>query len=166
LRRNIFNSNSRGDGHLPGSDLQRLSSQTASMFSPAEMQHQDQQELGDYRGPQQQPLRVYSDETRLTQGAARRGLSDRQAAAWTLTGRHQDSPTKGQVGRYAAVQGSSSDRRGEDYRGWPLRQRLELLAFDGRLAGVPWALREALWEAIDALPARPHRRGAAWDVKR
>ena len=41
------------------------------------------------------------------------------------------------------------DKQGEDYRGWPLRQRLELLAFDARLAGVPPALLEALWEAID-----------------
>jgi hypothetical protein len=39
--------------------------------------------------------------------------------------------------------------RGEDYRGWPLRQRLELLAFDARLAGVPQALLKALWEAMD-----------------
>jgi hypothetical protein len=28
----------------------------------------------------------------------------------------------------------------EDYRGWPLRQRLELLAFDAWLAGAPQAL--------------------------
>ena len=41
---------------------------------------------------------------------------------------------------------------GENYRVWPLRQRLELLAFDARLAGVPKALLEALWEAIDGLP--------------
>jgi hypothetical protein len=35
--------------------------------------------------------------------------------------------------------------REEDvHRGWPLRQRLELLAFDARLAGVPPALLEAL----------------------
>ncbi len=64
----------------------------------AEMQHQDQQELGDYGGPQQHPSRVYSDEIRLTQGAARRGLSDRQATAWTMTGRHQNSPTEGASG--------------------------------------------------------------------
>ena len=64
----------------------------------AEMQHQDQQELGDYGGPRQHPSRVYSDEIRLTQGAARRGLSDRQATAWTMTGGHQDSPTKGASG--------------------------------------------------------------------
>ena len=37
----------------------------------------------------------------------------------------------------------------QDYFGWPLRDRLELLAFDARLAGVPQALLEALWEAID-----------------
>ena len=53
--------------------------------------------------------------------------------------------------RYAPVQGSSSDQRGEDYRGSPLRQRLELLAFDARLAGVPQVLLAALWEAIDGL---------------
>jgi len=28
-------------------------------------------------------------------------------------------------------------REVEDYSGWPLRQRLELLAFDARLVGVP-----------------------------
>jgi hypothetical protein len=39
----------------------------------------------------------------------------------------------------------------EDYRGWSLRDRLELLAFDARLAGVPPALLEALWEAIDRI---------------
>jgi hypothetical protein len=38
---------------------------------------------------------------------------------------------------------------------WTLRDRLELLAFDARLAGVPQALLEALWEAIDALPSGP-----------
>jgi hypothetical protein len=45
----------------------------------------------------------------------------------------------------------------EDYRGWPLRDRLELLAFDARLAGVPAALIAALWEAIDEVSraARP-----------
>ena len=41
----------------------------------------------------------------------------------------------------------------EDYRGWPLRDRLELLAFDARLAGVPQELLAALWEAIDRLTA-------------
>ena len=50
----------------------------------AKMQHQDQQELHNYGGPQQYTSRVYSDETRLTQGAARPGLSDCQAAAWTI----------------------------------------------------------------------------------
>lgn len=40
-------------------------------------------------------------------------------------------------------------QEGEDYRGWPLRQRPELLAFDARLAGVPPALLEAVWEVID-----------------
>jgi hypothetical protein len=38
-------------------------------------------------------------------------------------------------------------REVEDYSGWSLRERLELLAFDARLAGVPQALLEALWEA-------------------
>jgi hypothetical protein len=33
-----------------------------------------------------------------------------------------------------------------------LRQRLELLAFDARLAAVPPTLLAALWEAIDSLP--------------
>jgi hypothetical protein len=39
----------------------------------------------------------------------------------------------------------------EDYSGCSLRDRLELLAFDARLAGVPRALLVALWEAIDRL---------------
>jgi hypothetical protein len=34
----------------------------------------------------------------------------------------------------------------EHYRGWLLRDRLEFLGFDARLAGVPPALLEALWE--------------------
>jgi hypothetical protein len=46
--------------------------------------------------------------------------------------------------------------RGENFEGWPLRDRLELLAFDARLAGVPPALLEALWEATDALPSTTH----------
>lgn len=46
------------------------------------------------------------------------------------------------------------DEQGEDYRGWPLRRRLELLAFDARLAGVSQALLESLWEAIDSLGKR------------
>jgi hypothetical protein len=43
-------------------------------------------------------------------------------------------------------------REVEDYSGWPLPAKLELLAFDARLAGVPPALLSALWEAIDPLP--------------
>jgi hypothetical protein len=50
-----------------------------------------------------------------------------------------------------------ADEQGEDYRGWPLRQRLELLAFDARLAGVP-PLLEALWEAIECA-SNHHPRG-------
>ena len=46
---------------------------------------------------------------------------------------------------------SNTYGREEDYRGWSLRRRLELLAFDARLARGPWALLEALWEAIDGL---------------
>jgi hypothetical protein len=37
------------------------------------------------------------------------------------------------------------------YAGLSVRDRPELLAFDARLAGVPPALLEALWEAIDLL---------------
>jgi hypothetical protein len=48
---------------------------------------------------------------------------------------------------------SNIERREEDYRSWPLRQRLELLAFDARLAGVPQELLEALWEAIELVAA-------------
>jgi hypothetical protein len=39
----------------------------------------------------------------------------------------------------------------EAYCGWTLHDRLELLAFDARLADVPAALIAALWEAIDPL---------------
>jgi hypothetical protein len=39
----------------------------------------------------------------------------------------------------------------EDYSTWPLRDRLELLVFDARLAGVPPTILAALWEAIDVL---------------
>jgi hypothetical protein len=39
----------------------------------------------------------------------------------------------------------------EDYSGWSLRDRLELLAFEARLAGLPLALVTALWEALDRL---------------
>lgn len=42
-------------------------------------------------------------------------------------------------------------RRGRTAGSWPLRQRLELVAFDARLAGVPPALLEALWEVLDRL---------------
>jgi len=41
--------------------------------------------------------------------------------------------------------GETGEKPGKDYSGWPLRDRLELLAFDARLAGVPPALLEALW---------------------
>jgi hypothetical protein len=52
--------------------------------------------------------------------------------------------------------GPGEDPR-EDYPGWTLRDRLELLAFDARLTGVP-VLLEALWKAIDRLPTnRPLR---------
>ena len=43
----------------------------------------------------------------------------------------------------------AKDQREELYRCWPLRQRLERLAFDARLVGVPQALLEVLWEAVD-----------------
>jgi hypothetical protein len=56
-------------------------------------------------------------------------------------------------------------REVKDYRGWPLRQRLELLAFEARLAEVPPAYRvppallEALWEATNLRSCtRPGRR--------
>jgi hypothetical protein len=48
--------------------------------------------------------------------------------------------------------GTGVVKRLEDYSGWPLRDRLELLAFDARLAVVPAALLAALWEAIDRIP--------------
>jgi hypothetical protein len=46
-------------------------------------------------------------------------------------------------------------REVEDYRSWPLRQRLELLAFDARRTCGPQELLAALWEAIQRL-ALPH----------
>jgi len=46
----------------------------------------------------------------------------------------------------------AEDQREEDYSGWPLRQRFELLAFYARLTGMPPTLLGALWEAIDHLP--------------
>ena len=59
----------------------------------------------------------------------------------------------------ANISGSAADQGdelGEDYSGWPLRKRLELLAFDARLAGVPHTLLEALWEVIEQLPRGPY----------
>lgn len=103
----------------------------------------------DYGGSQQHTSRVYSDETRLTQGASRPGLSDPQAAAGQRPEDIRIHLPGGSVGRYAAVQGSS--RGPEDYRGWPLRHRLELLAFV-QLGWGAAGLLEALWEAIDLLP--------------
>jgi hypothetical protein len=117
----------------------------------AKMQHQDQQELGDDGGPQQHTSRVYSDETRLTQGAVRPGLSDPQAAAWTTIGRHQELTYQGASEEIR--RGTGVVKRLDDYRGWPLRQRLELLAFDAPLARVSPGLLEALSEAIDRLPS-------------
>ena len=40
----------------------------------------------------------------------------------------------------------------DSYAKLSLGDRLELLAFDARLAGVSPTLLEALWEAIDGLP--------------
>jgi hypothetical protein len=48
-----------------------------------------------------------------------------------------------------------ADDSKEGYHGWPLRRRLELLAFDARLAEVPHGLLAALWEAIDLLDGLP-----------
>jgi hypothetical protein len=39
----------------------------------------------------------------------------------------------------------------DPYAKLSLGDRLEFLAFDARLAGVPPALLEALWEAIESL---------------
>jgi hypothetical protein len=52
----------------------------------------------------------------------------------------------------------------EDYSGWPLRDRLELLAFDARLAGVPAALIAALWHAMDLLDSHPSAPAWGHDV--
>ena len=53
-------------------------------------------------------------------------------------------------GMYLHTAGAE-ERPEEAYCGWTLRDRLELLAFDARLAGVPQMLLAALWEAIDQL---------------
>jgi hypothetical protein len=47
--------------------------------------------------------------------------------------------------------GGPGEEPAEDYSGCPLRDRLELLAFDARLAGVPQALVKTLWDVIDEL---------------
>jgi hypothetical protein len=39
----------------------------------------------------------------------------------------------------------------EDYSGWPLQDRLELLVFEVRLAGVTVVLLAGVWEALDLL---------------
>jgi hypothetical protein len=54
---------------------------------------------------------------------------------------------------------NEGEQLGEDYSGWPLRQRLELLASDATLGGVPQELVGALWEAIDRLNALPRLAG-------
>lgn len=56
---------------------------------------------------------------------------------------------------------TESPARGADYRDWLLRQRLKLLAFDARLAGVPLALLNVLWKAIDRLGGTRSRSPAA-----
>ena len=38
------------------------------------------------------------------------------------------------------------------YAALSVRDRLELLAFEARLAGFPESLIQAAWEAVDALP--------------
>jgi hypothetical protein len=101
------------DGGQLGSDMARSLAGSGNQQGDrgrAEMQHQDQQELHDYGGPQQHTSRVYSDETRLTQAAARPGLSDPQAAARTMIGRHQDSPTKGASGEIRSGTGVVKSR--------------------------------------------------------
>jgi hypothetical protein len=65
---------------------------------------------------------------------------------------HQAQDGAGVVSDIPKTIATDSDPQELDYRGWPLRQRLELLAFDARLAGVPQALLASLWEAIDHLP--------------
>jgi hypothetical protein len=63
-------------------------------------------------------------------------------------------------------EGSGELEDGEDYSAWLRRRRLELLAFDARLAGVPPALLEALWEACSTHTGAPQQgaRGVLpWD---
>jgi len=38
----------------------------------------------------------------------------------------------------------------DPYLGWPLSDRLQLLAFEAELAHLPCSLIAALWEAIDS----------------
>jgi hypothetical protein len=44
------------------------------------------------------------------------------------------------------------------FREWPLRNRLELVAFEAELAGIPRPILAALWEAIEL--SAPIRRPA------
>jgi hypothetical protein len=66
-----------------------------------------------------------------------------------MAGSHGDGHSQGRSKGIRVEVGLA--REVVDYTGWPLRDRLELLAFDARLAWVPPALLEALWEAIDGL---------------
>lgn len=47
--------------------------------------------------------------------------------------------------------------RADDSTRWPLRERLQLLAFEARLAGIPQPLLAALWELIDGLSLPRYR---------
>src|SRR5512132_539553 len=52
----------------------------------------------------------------------------------------------------------------EDDSRWSLRDRLELLAFEARLAVVPQALLEVLWEVMDRLDS--HTSAPPWEARR
>jgi hypothetical protein len=55
-------------------------------------------------------------------------------------------------GRFRAIESAEKDQsRREKFEGWSLWDRLELLAFDARPAGVPQALLKAPWDTINKL---------------
>ena len=51
----------------------------------------------------------------------------------------------------------------DPYAGWPLSDRLQLLAFEAELAGFPRSLIAAIWTALDELPMT---RWPDWGFKR
>ena len=111
-----------------------------------QLQPSHQQELAHDDGPEYCALQVHALEALLTERAACRGEYDRTAAR-TRSDSHRDLPTSQGVFWKASFPAPGppglKEEPKEDYSGWGLLDRLELLAFDARLAGVPQALLEA-----------------------